>query len=374
MRARLGFPLRLQALLQAALLASAFGLGCGPMDAEDNPDNMGNGKGPPLPLGMPVEAKPSEWTWVDFPDAVCDDGSATGIAVNPAPGSKKLLVFLMGGGACWDYLSCAVLNSSTHGPMASKQWDSVKAALGGSILDRGTAQPFADYNLVWVPYCTGDVHSGDNVATYTSGMQQKVIHHKGRANLMAFMKRLGATFGDSEKIVFSGSSAGGFGVAINYDLVRPYFPKAKGYMLDDSGPILVGEDVPQNLRQAWIKNWGLESRLAERCPECAMDLSAMLKHHASDFPQDRMALLSYTQDQVIRTFLGLRGAKAYEQNLATLATTIYDALPGAHYYYVAGQDHTFLLNPGKTTAQGIPLLGWLAAFESDDSAWMSTKP
>ena len=105
-----------------------------------------------------------------------------------------------------------------------------------------------------------------------------------------------------------------------------------------------------------------------------MDLSAMLKRHASDYPQDRLALLSYTQDSVIRTFLGLRGAKAYEQNLLTLATQVYDPLPSARYYYVPGQDHTFLLNPAKTTAQGVSLLGWLAAFESDDAAWMSTKP
>ena len=87
----------------------------------------------------------------------------------------------------------------------------------------------------------------------------------------------------------------------------------------------------------------------------------MLNHHASDYPHDRLALLSYTQDSVIRTFLGLRGAAAYEQNLATLATKIYDPLPTAHYYYVAGQSHTFLGSPEKTTAQGVSLPSWLAA-------------
>ena len=365
MRARLCFP----RLLPAVLVACSLGLGCGSPESMDPAVNN-----PQLPLGEPLAAPAGEWSWVDFPDAVCDDGSATGIAVNPAAGSKKLLLFLMGGGACWDYLSCAVLNSSTHGPQGSKQWEATKTGLAGSILDRSRPLPFADYNLVYVPYCTGDVHSGDNVATYTSGTQQKIIHHKGRANLLAFLKRLGATFGDSEKLVVSGSSAGGFGVAINYDLVRAYFPKARGYMLDDSGPILVKDDVPKDRREAWIKNWGLQARLDARCPECSADLSAMLSHHASDYPHDRLALLSYTQDSVIRTFLGLRGAAAYEQNLATLASKIYDPLPTAHYYYVAGQSHTFLGSPEKTTAQGVALPSWLAAFESDDPSWSSTKP
>ena len=352
-------------LVQAALLASSLGLDCGAMP----PDPV------TPPLGAPLDAPPGQWSWIDFPDAVCDDGSATGIAVNPAPGSKKLLVFLMGGGACWDYLSCAVLNTSTHGPQAGAQWQQQAMGLAGSILDRSSSKnPFADYNLVFVPYCTGDVHSGDNVATYMSGTQQKVIHHKGRANLMAFMRRVGATFAESEKVIVSGSSAGGFGVAINYDLVRAYFPRAQGYMLDDSGPILVGDDVPAKLRQTWIATWGLQARLTARCPECSTDLSAMLTHHAMDYPHDRFALLSYTQDSVIRTFLGLRGAKEYEQNLSTLATRFYDPLPTAHYYFVAGQSHTFLLNPEKTTAQGIALPSWLAAFESDDPAWTSTKP
>ena len=352
-------------LVQAALLASAVGLGCGGTLPPDSPLP---------PLGEPLAAPPGQWSWIDFPDAVCDDGSPTGIAVNPSPGSKKLLVFLTGGGACWDYLSCAVLNTSTHGPQGATQWAQQAASLAGSILDRGAKHPFTDYNLVFVPYCTGDVHSGDNVATYMSGSAQKVIHHKGRANLMAFMRRVGATFADSEKVVVSGSSAGGFGVAINYDLVRPYFPSAQGYMLDDSGPILVGDDIPAKLRQTWITAWGLQARLDARCPECSTDLSAMLTHHAADYPHDRFALLSYTQDAVIRTFLGLRSATAYEQNLATLATHFYDPQPTAHYYYVAGQDHTFLMAPEKTTAQGIALPSWLAAFESDDPAWTSTKP
>ena len=50
------------------------------------------------------------------------------------------------------------------------------------------------------------------------------MHHKGRPNLVAFLKRVTATLPDPEKVVLSGSSAGGFGAAASYDVVHSYFP------------------------------------------------------------------------------------------------------------------------------------------------------
>src|SRR5262249_24982242 len=60
---------------------------------------------PPLPSG-PITAEREVWTWVPFDDAFCADGNPTGLAVNLTDRSKNALIFLMGGGACWDYASC----------------------------------------------------------------------------------------------------------------------------------------------------------------------------------------------------------------------------------------------------------------------------
>ena len=51
--------------------------------------------------------QPEKWTWVPFADAKCRDGSSTGIAVNPSSGSDKLMIFLQGGGACFNATTCA---------------------------------------------------------------------------------------------------------------------------------------------------------------------------------------------------------------------------------------------------------------------------
>src|SRR4051794_25698091 len=67
------------------------------------------------PLGMAIDAPKGTWTWVDFPDSYCDDGSHTGIGIKKTD-SKNLLVFMNGGGACWDYLTCFQLNTAVKGP------------------------------------------------------------------------------------------------------------------------------------------------------------------------------------------------------------------------------------------------------------------
>ena len=353
-----------------ALLASAY-FCCTPSAQVSDLGAPDLSPGQP-PRGAPIQAASSTWTWVDFPDSACDDGSPTGIGVN-LNGSKDLLVFLNGGGACWDYTTCVLFSTSAHGPFGSAQFNQGIAAVGGSVLDRAAPNPFAGFNLVFVPYCTGDIHGGDNVITYTSGSNQKVIYHKGRANIAAYLARLAATVPAGGKVVVSGSSAGGFGVNMVYDLFHQYFSGSKLYLLDDSGPLFVGDAIPAFLRSSWYSSWGLERTLTPLCPSCPQDFSALIPILAAKYPGERLALLSYTQDNVIRSYLGL-SATDFQTNLYGLAGTRLDPLAQSRYYLVTGTGHTFLGKPAATTAQGIPLWNWLTQFIADDPAWASTKP
>lgn len=350
-----------------------------PDGGDQQSDDLGTdsdaGTRPPRPpVGAPITAPMNTWTWVDFPDAVCDDGTPTGIGVS-LTGSKNLLVFMNGGGACWSYLTCAG-GFSTHGPFGKSQFDKASGQLKGSVLDRQAANPFADYNMVFVPYCTSDVHAGDKVTTYTSanGSNMMVMHHKGRANIAAYLKRLAATIPTPEKLVVSGSSAGGFGSAADYDLFRTYFPGSKSYLLDDSGPPFIGDAIPENLRTSWYDVWGLDQTFGAECPACKMDMSALVGVLGQKYPKDRMALLSYTQDSTIRQFFGFQSADKFQMNLYDLASKVLDPRPQFHYYFVTGTSHTFLGSPASTTAQGVPLWSWITQFATDDPAWTSTKP
>jgi hypothetical protein len=52
-----------------------------------------------------------------------------------------------------------------------------------------TRNPFFDYSIVYVPYCTGDVHIGDTTAGHASGL---TIGQKGYVNGTAALDRLAA--------------------------------------------------------------------------------------------------------------------------------------------------------------------------------------
>lgn len=322
------------------------------------------------PLGEAITATPGTWTWVDFPDSRCDDGSPTGIAINPAASGKDLVVFFNGGGACWERTTCLILNTSSHGPFNRTNFDNMKGKVNGSILDRTLAgSPFANYSMVFVPYCTGDVHAGDKQADYG-----KPFYHSGYKNAEAFLKRLRPTFPSVDHLVVTGSSGGGFGSAFNYDQFRRYFPDAKrAYLLDDSGPPFIGDAVEADLRTSWYDAWGLSTTVGARCPGCRDDFSGMITALSRRYPEDQLALLSSTRDQVIRTFY-LQAEDVFQTNLYALATQVMEPLPNTRYYFVDGNFHTFLGAPTMNNAPGTPLLSWIGQMVSDDPAWKSVKP
>lgn len=323
--------------------------------------------------GVPITAPANEWTWVDVPGAACDDGTPTGIGVNLAPESDDVIIFFNGGGACWDYLTCAVLNTSTHGPIGKTQFDALKAGLGG-IFDRGDAMnPFRDWNLVWVPYCTGDIHGGDNVVTYTAGAASRTMHHVGHANVLAYLERLAPTFRTPAKLVVSGSSAGGFGAVMNYVPLRERLRPAKSYLIDDSGPLLVGDAIAMSLRDAFYSSWNLGVAADPLCGQaCRTDFSAGLTALAERYPADRLALLSSLRDVTIRTYFQL-SPEAFEAALLAMAGDVLDETDNFKYFLVSGQTHTMLGSPGAFTSVGTTLWSWLGA-DVGDQAFTSTRP
>ncbi len=357
--------------------------GCGGSGNTTNPDGGGGGEMPDLatapdmarpPLGMPITAPKNTWTWVDFPDSVCDDGTPTGVGVRITD-SKNLVLFLNGGGACWDYTTCAILNTSAHGPFGAAQFAQFsKQNLAGSIFADDPKNPVAGWNMVFIPYCTGDVHAGDNVVTYMGpNNATKKIYHKGHANLVAFFKRLAATWPSPDTLVVSGSSAGGFGAAINYDTARTYWPTGKGYLIDDSGPPLVGDSIRSYLKDAWFMSWNINGTLGGLCPACQMDLSAFLPILASRYPNDRMALLSSEQDKTIRGFYAL-SADLFKTDLYELSTMRIDPLPKFKYFFETGENHTMLGNLTGHMTNGTVLADWLKQELTDDPKWTSVKP
>ena len=127
----------------------------------------------------------------------------------------KLIIFLDGGGACWqDFYFCSVLaGDETPGDAGGIFTDSFDT--GSEIIDN----PFADYSILFASYCDGSVWAGDNDVVDANFPFGPVRFHRGLRNVTAALDLAKAEFPQARQILMTGSSAGGFGILFNYHQV-----------------------------------------------------------------------------------------------------------------------------------------------------------
>ncbi|MCB1154222.1 hypothetical protein KDL45_11275, partial [bacterium] len=78
--------------------------------ADDDTGDDDTAEAPFFPVGGPfadADENAGEWVWLPVPGNICRDGSATGIAVRLQENANKLMIFMQGGGACFDAGTCA---------------------------------------------------------------------------------------------------------------------------------------------------------------------------------------------------------------------------------------------------------------------------
>lgn len=320
----------------------------------------------------PIQTPKEQWAWVPFDDAFCANGTTTGIGANLTDKSKKVVIYLMGGGACWDNLTCHVAKTAVNidTGYGEEQFQKDAGFLNGSLFDRNDPEnPLKDASYFFVPYCTGDVHAGDNPDAVYGGTPTK---HVGHRNMLAYLKRIVATFPSAERVVLSGSSAGGFGAGFNWWAAQKAFGDVRVDMIDDSGPPLPAPYLSDSLEGQWRAAWNLNSTLPEECSSCKDELSALFGFHAAALPKNRAALLSYTKDQVIAAYFSIAQDKVAE-GLGVLAAEL-DGYPNTRYFYVEGNSHVLLGNPGGISQNGVTAKAWLTQMLADDPGWTSVKP
>lgn len=368
---------RLRVLLAAALLV-ASAQACSsdpestPAPAEPTPDAGVDAEvdvDAGLPLGEKIDAPAGKWTWVPFPDSACANGKATGIGINPGT-SNRVLLYLEGGGACWNGVTCYTLRTASFitSGFGETQFKGRIGSVEGSVLDReDPTNVFRDASMVYVPYCTGDVHAGDKEGNYDG----QITRHVGRKNLEAFLRRIVPTFPSPERVILSGVSAGGFGAAYNYWRVHEAFGgKVRVDLVDDSGPAFSSSKLPY--LAAWKEAWDLEGALPPGCPECKTDLANAFPYYLKTYPGSRIAFLSYTEDETIRQFFAMSPAE-FSAALTELRTTAFEPSTNGRVFYVTGAQHTMILD--LSTASGGTTVGaWLTAMQDDAATWTSVTP
>jgi hypothetical protein len=289
--------------LGAALLASAFSLqaahAIGVEDVVDGGNNYA-------------------WQEIKLAGTTCGNGSQYKFYLYDSPSSNNLLVLFEGGGACWDYATCsgqagilgaAHPNGIPDNYIAEFQPRYVSPLVNGA--DPGIP-PFRSkkdiatkgWDMVYMPYCTGDVHVGNNVVTYTdpSGQNPPITwRHVGYNNTTKAMTYLKTRFPSIGKLLVTGFSAGGTVSSAGYYKVRRTLnPTVKGYLLNDSGPIFPAPSASYKSRPLHdlIKSqWALTTLYSELPATFnPNDFGSVTKMLATEFPNDQLAYTGYSSD------------------------------------------------------------------------------
>lgn len=333
--------------------------------ASDVPAVPPDAAAPPVPV--PFDAPAGRWTPVLIEGMTCADGTPTGIAVNPSPApGARVFLYLIGGGACWDADSCydrprAASIAEPFLPQAFVASD----LPGAPFFDRGRPDnPFARDHLVFVPYCTGDLHAGDRTANYGG----RATRHVGARNFERLAARVAAAWPETTRVVLAGGSAGGYGAVLNWDRALRAFPRARVDVVDDSGPVFAPPALEPGLLATWGGAWGLAETVPADCPTCATDLSAHLPHGLARARGGRVGLLSSMGDAVIASYLGL-DASGVAGGLAALERTAPD---GYGAFLVPGDAHVLL--GAAWSAGGLDSFAWIARMLADDPDWGSVGP
>ncbi|PRQ03427.1 Pectinacetylesterase [Enhygromyxa salina] len=350
-----------------------------PEAPDPDPDPIYDGE--PLP-----EAPPGEWNWIDIPEAECIDGSPTGIGVRYGI-SDEVVIFFEGGGGCFNEATCGLFYASFANfdeLTFDLLWQNT-VLQGGIFSTLNGDNPVRDWNFIYVPYCTGDVHAGaapdTAVPGFAFGAPQQFV---GFTNVHHFLDRIVPTFKDeTSHVLVTGISAGGFGAAFNYDRIADAFAGSKVTLIDDSGPPLSDAYLVPCLQQTWRDLFNLDATIPAACEECFGDdgggIGKLANYMANKHADQTLGFISAERDLVIRTFFGYgiqnEGGEQcppgiielpmnpdyFEAGIYSLRTTI-SPQPNWGSYLMAGTSHTSLSFPNYylTNVNGVRMVDWVA--------------
>ncbi len=289
---------------------------------------------------------------VMVPGAKCGDGSDYHIYVD-IRSEKKLVVELMGGGACWNYFSCkGILGQGLTflDPREPLKKDSMP-------LDDSDKTPFVDYTMVYLPYCTGDVHTGRHIASYKKKRSWRKkrrksikVHHVGYDNVLKVIELLKSDLivdtSAVEKFVLAGSSAGAIGAlihSVNFEEVAP--TAEERYLLADAPGLHFGDKF-------WSK---FSDRMVEDFSEGFAKIGAPLDTNSGKVMKDlpfiaerlhqwKIVIMQGSRDLVMSTIFGNISMKEHEkavygpQGVIALA----DELDNCTAWAASSSQHTFM--------------------------------
>ena len=311
----------------------------------------------PNPSDQPAFS--TTWETVDAPsDCMCADGSAFHFYVREAS-PTKVLFYLEGGGACFSGEMCKP-GSGTYSENIAPVSQLTDAP---GILDfENPENPFADYSVVYVPYCTGDVHSGNITKDYGNGV---IVQHKGFVNASNALDTMIKRFPNTTRLVVAGSSAGSFPTPVFAAMAGDQLPNADLKVFADSSGA-----VPDAMGFV-VGNWGTLETLPDWPEIEGLTVDQFTPAYtfikaAEHNPKITFLRHDYAFDPVLSQFAQMAGLSP--DNLVSVMRTNESKIEatGANVanWISPGAEHTIAVRDELYTEEmnGVRFIDWLTAF------------
>lgn len=174
----------------------------------------------------------------------CLDGTMAGYYLHEGTDPDLFVIYLKGGGACHDEASCQKRAKSALG--SSSYWSATMAGKGAFSADCAANPDFCAATHVFVPYCTGDCHAGNNTSPSPTSWGLYFDGHANFAGIIAELKQQHG-LGAAKKVLLTGASAGGIGTFKNVDFLATLLPGVEVKGAPEAGwffPAALPADLP----------------------------------------------------------------------------------------------------------------------------------
>ncbi len=355
------------------------------MDGASESSTGSSGSESSGPANVPYDGEPlaitrdGAWHWFDIEGMACADGRPSGVGVRAVEDSAGLVIYFKGGGACFNASSCGLT-----APLMITGPEAIDENPDGVLDFLAADNPLAGYDIVYFPYCTGDVHGGSAPATAIPG-REETWDFVGHGNVLAALDRLAPTFPAASRLVVLGTSAGGLGALLSFPSIVLGWPTAETFLLDDSGMIFRDDYLAPCLQQQMRDTWGLAPALPQDCPECTTadggGLAQYFVYLADHHPDVHFGLIASSRDLIVRIFFGYGNDECQpggglpdlgEQRLMEALDDLRaEVLVDRFATYVVDSDvHVWTTSPEFYTVEsgGVALRAWFDDFLAGEAA------
>jgi hypothetical protein len=276
--------------------AVVVAVGCGG-DDEDAKDTSPKDDGKedqtyPAAAGAALSEMKPGWNTVEPGGAtICSKGDPFRFFVRPGATDRVVIEF-SGGGACWNDATC---------PLAASASVFTETVTDPSFLAEADAKginnhsrednPVKGWTHVFIGYCTGDVHAGNNVKSYVDpNTQDKItINHKGAENTRAVLAWVFQNFPAPQQVLMTGCSAGGYGATFWTPHVKRRYKQAKIYHFSDSAAGVVSPSFFNEINDSWKPQGVYPTYIPGSDPSIKATLSSFYTAVSAFYPDLPMA-------------------------------------------------------------------------------------